>query len=340
MRPFVLEHAQDMSQLVALSALNAVSSGEPDASVQYLAGGTTLLDLMKLDVMRPQTLVNITGLAERGMNSIEATEKGLRIGALVKMADAAVHPVIARDFPVLVQSLTLAASAQLRNMATLGGNALQRTRCAYFRDVSYSACNKRIPGSGCSALDGINHSHAILGTSSACIATYPGDFAAALMALDAQLDVSGRAGDRTMPFSDLHVAPGNTPHIENTLAPGDLIVAFVIPITSFARRSRYVKVRDRQSYEFASASAAVILDIDGNTVREARVALGGLATMPWRARSVEAFLKGKVLDEATAMEAANSAFADAVVRGHNAFKISLGKATVARALLETAGMEI
>ena len=331
MRPFILEQPSTITQAIAMGRLPAS---------QFLAGGTTLLDLMKLDVMRPQHVVHISNLSANGIDAITATEKGLRIGAMVKMADAARHEAILNDFPVIAQSLSLAASAQLRNMASLGGNVLQRTRCAYFRDVSYEACNKREPGSGCSAIGGINHSHAVLGASEACSATYPGDFSAALMVLDALVETSGPSGITTMAFADLHVEPGTTPHIETNLAAGELIVAFVIPTTTFARRSAYVKVRDRQSYEFASASAAVALDIDNGLVREARIALGGIATRPWRARQAEAILKGGILDEATAMAAANVAFADAMPHGHNAFKIPLGKATLVRALLETAGLEI
>ena len=329
MRPFVLEHPATVDQ--------AVLAAGHGARPAFLAGGTTLLDLMKLDVMRPDTLVDIGKL--QGLDTIEASGKGLRIGAMVKMADAARDPAILRGYPIVAQSLALAASAQLRNMASLGGNVLQRTRCTYFRDVNVAACNKRSPGSGCSAIGGVDHSHAVLGASEMCIATYPGDFAAALMVLDASVEIAGPKGKRTLAFADLHRVPGATPHIETTLAAGELIVAFAIPATPFAARSRYVKVRDRQSYEFAAASAAVVLDMEGGRVREARIALGGVASKPWRAPEAEAALRGKPLDEATAMEAAHAAFASASAHGLNAFKIPLGKATLVRALLETASME-
>jgi xanthine dehydrogenase YagS FAD-binding subunit len=225
-------------------------------------------------------------------------------------------------------------------MASLGGNVLQRTRCTYFRDPSYTNCNKRTPGSGCAALDGINRMHAVLGTSDACIATYPGDFAQALMALDAHVEISGPSITRYIPFAALHQEPEQTPHIETTLAPGELITAFRVPAIPFARRSLFLKIRDRESYEFALASAAVALDLEGDTVREARIALGGVATVPWRAREAEARLKDKRLDADTAAATAEAAFAGAKPREHNAFKIELGKRTLIRALRQASVMEI
>jgi xanthine dehydrogenase YagS FAD-binding subunit len=218
---------------------------------------------------------------------IEADASRLRLGALVRMADAADHPVVRRDYPVIAQSLLLAASAQLRNMGSLGGNVLQRTRCTYFRDVSYSACNKRNPGSGCAAMGGINRMHAVLGTSDQCIATYPGDFAQALITLDADVEIIGPAGVRSLPFSALHRMPGDAPDIETTLRPGEMISSFFVPATSWAQRSLFVKVRDRESYEFAVASAAVALDLVDGLVRTSRIALGGVATVPWRAERAE-----------------------------------------------------
>jgi xanthine dehydrogenase YagS FAD-binding subunit len=241
---------------------------------------------------------------------------------------------------MVAQALELAASAQIRNMASLGGNVLQRTRCPYFRDTSYVECNKRNPGSGCAALDGFNRQHAVLGVSEQCIATYPGDFAQALIALDAEVEVQGAHGARRMPFAELHRQPGDTPHIETTLDPGELIAAFHLPPTPFARRSLFLKVRDRESYEFALASAAVALDLDSGAVKEARVALGGVATVPWRSREAEAALEGKPLDERSADAAAQSAFASAEHREHNEFKIALGKRTLIRALRQAAAMEI
>src|SRR6185312_12440540 len=251
---------------------------------------------------------------------IDYSPRGLWLGALVRMAEAAEHPDVLAHFPVIAQSLQLAASPQLRNMASLGGNVLQRTRCTYFRDMSYAACNRRSPGSGCAAMDGVNRQHAVLGTSDRCIATYPGDFAQALIALDAIVDIAGPSGSRTIPFADLHRRPGDSPHIETNLRPGDLITAFVVPPSPWARRSKFVKVRDRESYEFALASAAVALDLADNTVRQVRIALGGLATVPWRAREAEAELRGQPLNEETLDAAAEKAFAGTVPRGKNAFK--------------------
>jgi xanthine dehydrogenase YagS FAD-binding subunit len=217
-------------------------------------------------------------------------------------------------------------------MATLGGNVLQRTRCNYFRDPSYGSCNKRVPGSGCAALRGVNRKHAVLGVSDACIAAYPGDFAQALMALDAQVEILGHGGMRKIRFEDLHVLPGNTPHIETTLAPDDVIVGFAIPAGPWTRRSLYLKVRDRESYEFALASAAVALDFSGSRVNEARIALGGVATKPWRSHEAEAALKGNALGPETMHAAANAAFAGAVTHGGNDYKPELGRRVLVRAL--------
>src|SRR6267143_4340152 len=284
MRPFVFERAGSP----AAAVLAAAGQAEGDEEVQFLAGGTTLIDLIKLDVMRPEMVIDINALERTALGRIEADANRLRLGALVRMADAADHPVVRRDYPVIAQSLLLAASAQLRNMGSLGGNVLQRTRCTYFRDVSYSACNKRNPGSGCAAMGGVNRMHAVLGTSDQCIATYPGDFAQALIALEAQVEVLGRNGPREFPFAKLHRQPGQTPHLETTLAPGELITAFRITRAPFTRRSLFLKVRDRQFYEFALASAAVALDLDGDTVKQVRIALGGVATVQWRAHEAEA----------------------------------------------------
>jgi xanthine dehydrogenase YagS FAD-binding subunit len=318
-------------------------AGDAAAAVKaggtFLAGGTTLLDLMKLDVMRPERVVDINDLS-RELSAIAYGPQGLRLGALAHMAEAAQHADIVREFPVIAQSLSLAASAQLRNMATLGGNVLQRTRCTYFRDTSWSRCNKREPGSGCAALGGVNRKHAVLGTSPNCIATYPGDFAQSLIALDAAVELAGPSGARRVAFADLHVAPGDDPSVETVLRPGELITGFIVPALPFARRSLYLKIRDRQSYEFALASAAVALNLDGGAVREARIALGGVATKPWRAREAEAALRGKTLDESTARAAAEAAFAGAVTHGGNDYKPELGKRTLVRALLQAKALEI
>jgi xanthine dehydrogenase YagS FAD-binding subunit len=308
-------------------AIHAAATGD----AQFLAGGTTLLDLMKLDVMRPSELIDINPLAAQ-FGRIESDERGLHLGASVRMADAAEHPDVLRGFPVIAQSLQLAASAQIRNMATLGGNVLQRTRCSYFRD-GWPACNKRVPGSGCAAIGGVNRKHAVLGTSESCIACYPGDFAQALVALDADVEIVGSGGPRRMRFEELHFAPGSTPHIETALRPGDLITGFFVPAGAWTKNSLYLKVRDRESYEFALASAAVALDISDGTVKEARIALGGVATKPWRSREAEAVLVGKPLDERHARSAAEAAFAAAVTHGDNDFKPELGRRTLVRALM-------
>ena len=334
MRPFnfeLIERAEDLA-----------STGQgPGAGRLYIAGGTTVIDLMKLDVMRPEVLVDINGLStDPQFGEIAVDDNSIRIGGLVKMSEAIEHPEIRSSFPVLVESLELAASQQLRNMASLAGNVLQRTRCGYYRDTSWSACNKRTPGSGCSAMQGFNRIHAVLGTSDACIATYPGDFAQALMTLEAQLEVVSGGNTRTMPFADLHQSPGDRPDVETKLQPGDLIKAIIIPRQPWGRRSTYVKVRDRDSYEFALASAAVALDMDGEKVRQARIALGGVATVPWRSTAAEQKLTGQLLTEATAMAAAEEAFRGAVVHEHNAYKVPLGKATLVRALLQAQSMEI
>jgi xanthine dehydrogenase YagS FAD-binding subunit len=329
MRPFTYLRADD-----AIAASQAPSQG-----AAYLAGGTTLLDLMKLDVLKPEILVDINALRDSSP-AIAPTPAGLRLSAFASMAEVAADPNIQRDYPVIAQSLLFAASAQLRNMATLGGNVLQRTRCNYFRDPSWTACNKREPGSGCAALDGVNRKHAVLGTSAHCIATYPGDFAQALIALDATIETIAPTGPRVMKFEALHRLPGDTPQTETNLAPGELITAFIVPRISWARRSLYLKIRDRESYEFALASAAVALDMAGKTVKQARIALGGIATKPWRALAAEQALVGKAMNEESANHASQLALAPASARGGNAFKIELGRRTLARALLQAASMKV
>jgi xanthine dehydrogenase YagS FAD-binding subunit len=329
MRPFAYEQPTDLAHAVLVGSA---------ADTAYLAGGTTLVDLMKLNVMRPTRLVDIGGLA-RGEAPISQSSSALRLGAFARMADVADDETIKRDYPVISQSLDLAASAQLRNMATLGGNVLQRTRCTYFRDTSWSACNKRNPGSGCAAIGGVNRKHAVLGTSARCVATYPGDFAQALMALDASVEIANSAGRRSMPFSRLHREPGDSPEIETTLAPGEIITAFIVPAGPWTRRSVYLKIRDRQSYEFALASAAVALELEGGVVRKAGIALGGVATRPWRAREAERELVGKSLNEASARNAAEAALAGASALRDNGYKIELARRTLVRALLQAERME-
>jgi len=338
MRSFIYQRATDPS--AAAQALSVAEAGNiplTEAAAQPLAGGTTLIDLMKLDVMRPRTVVDINPLAST-WSAINLDGGNLRLGALARMSEVAANAEIQHNYPVIAESLQLAASPQLRNMATLGGNVLQRTRCTYFRDISYTNCNKREPGSGCAALDGVNRMHAVLGTSEQCIATYPGDFAQALIALDANVEIVGRSGMRNIPFAQLHKPPGDSPQIETTLAPGELISAFTVP--GRWPRSVYLKARDRQSYEFALSSAAVALDVQDGAISDARVALGGVATVPWRAREAEALLKGQKFDDALAQRVADAAFASAKGRRHNAFKIALGKRVVARALHQAATMEV
>ncbi len=337
MRPFIYERA--VNPAAATKAAAAANQVNPFRA-NYLAGGTTLIDLMKLDVMQPDVVIDINALQSTASGRIDLNQHGLRLGALVRMADAADRPEIQQQYPVIAQSLKLAASQQLRNMASLGGNVLQRTRCTYFRDVSYTACNKRNPGSGCAAIGGFNRMHAVLGTSDNCIATYPGDFAQALIVLDAAVEIAGPGATRTVPFASLHRQPGDTPDKETDLRPDDLIISFLVPAAPWTRRSLYLKVRDRESYEFAVASAAVALDLQNGTVRNARIALGGVATVPWRALEAEALLRGKAVDEQNAQAAADAAFADARGYGHNDFKIELGKRTVMRALRQAAALDI
>ena len=328
----------------ASSAEAAVQSARPadkdrSTNTEYLAGGTTLVDLMKLNVMRPDRLVGLRGL--RGpFDTIDITPRGVRFGSMVSMATAADHPDIKRDYPVIAQALTLAASQQLRNMATLGGNVLQKTRCAYFRDTSWSECNKRQPGTGCAASNGMNRQHAVLGGSKNCVATYPGDLAQALIALDAVVETLDSNGTRKIPFSELHLPPGKNPHMETTLRPGELITSIVVPAGAWTKRSTYVKIRDRESYQFALASAAVALHIENDLVVEARIGLGGVATLPWRAKEAEQLLRGRPLDETAAREASDAAYAEAEPLKHNAFKIVLGKKTLERALIAAATMEV
>ncbi len=341
MVPFSYSRASDGNGAVQTAAPvgQAANTAHVQAPVQYLGGGTTLVDLMKLGVMQPGGLVDITGLEKSyGAISAQGQGGGLKIGALARMSEVAAHPVVQRDYPVISESLLLAASQQLRNMARVGGNVLQRTRCNYFRDPSFAQCNKRNPGSGCAALDGFNRTHAVLGVSEQCIATYPGDFAQALLALDATVEVLGPNGARVMKFSDLHRAPGTTPQVETNLRPGELITAFNVDGGPWTQ-SRYVKVRDRDSYAFALASAAVALKMNGDTVQEARIALGGVAAKPWRATEAEAALQGKPLDENAATAAAAAAFAQAKTQRYNAYKVKLGQATLVRALLETKEMQ-
>jgi xanthine dehydrogenase YagS FAD-binding subunit len=296
----------------------------------FLAGGTTLVDLMKLDVLTPDRVIDIDRLPLRG---IRPTHDGLRVGALERMSDVARHPAV---YPVIAQALAQSASPQLRNMASIGGNLLQRTRCGYFRDV-HTPCNRRQPGSGCPARTGDNRTHAILGTSDACVATHPSDLAVALVALDASVRLVSRAGERLVRLGAFYRQPGTTPQVENDLRPGELITEVIVPRLPWARRSTYVKVRDRSSYEFALASAAVALDVRGGVIREARVAAGGVGTVPWRLPAVEAALRGRPPTRASFESAAGRAADGARPLAQNAFKVTLVERTVVRALLSLEG---
>jgi len=330
MDPFDYQRAAGLPEAVKLGRQTA--QGEVGAPVQFLAGGTTLVDLMKLHVMTPSRLVDINPLRVK-YAGITLDEKGLTLGAFATMNEAGHHPQVNEQFPAIAKSLKLAASQQLRNMATLGGNLLQRTRCTYFRDVTWTACNKRMPGSGCAALEGVNRNHAVLGVDNSCISQYPGDFAIALLALDAEVGVTGPGGSRRIPLAQLHRAPQNQPHLEHTLKPGEVITEIRVPAGNWTRRSTYVKVRDRESYEFAIASAAVALDIAGDTVRAARIALGGMAYRPWRATAAEALLAGKPATSASFEAAAKVALEGAITHGYNDYKPALGRRVVQRALL-------
>jgi xanthine dehydrogenase YagS FAD-binding subunit len=306
------------------------STAQQGAQVRFVAGGTTLIDLMKLDVETPNQLIDINRL------DLARTERqpdgSLRIGAMVRNADLAHDPDVMRDYPVLSQALLSGATGQLRNMATTGGNLLQRTRCTYFRDLAYPECNKRTPGSGCAAIGGYNRTHAILGTSEHCIATHPSDMAVAMMALEARIHISSGQGERDVPIGEFYLLPGNTPHLENILKPGDLITYVTLPAPFSGARSHYLKLRDRASYEFALASAAVILQSEGGHIRKARIAFGGIGTRPWRSPEAEHALEGKPAHEAAFRAAAEAALRSAKPQRDNGFKVELAKLCLVRAL--------
>jgi xanthine dehydrogenase YagS FAD-binding subunit len=328
MNQFELARADSVADALARIAGNG--------QARFIAGGTNLLDLMKEDVSRPTLLIDITRLP---LSDIEAGDNGgLRIGALVSNAELAHDERVAQGYPLLSAALLAGASPQLRNMASTGGNLLQRTRCYYFYDTG-TACNKREPGSGCPARTGVNRIHAILGASESCVAVHPSDMCVALAALDAAVHVSGPAGERRIAFEQFHQLPGDTPDIDTSLAPDEIITAVELPAQGYARHHSYIKVRDRKSYAFALVSAAVGLEMDGDTIRAAGVALGGVAHRPWRDREAEALLAGK-----PASEQQFQAFADAVLRDarpleHNAFKIGLARRVIVRALQQAVAME-
>jgi xanthine dehydrogenase YagS FAD-binding subunit len=329
MHPFALERPHDLSAALAFRA----QAGRNDAPAEYIAGGTDMVQLLQENVRRPERLVSLAGLLD---NRIDVGPQGLRLGAAATMAEVAAHPAVVEQFPVIAEALLNSASPQVRNQATMGGNLLQRTRCPYFRDVGYEACNKRMPGSGCVAIGGENRWNAVLGTSENCIAANPSDMAVALVALDAAVEVQGTGGQRTVPLVDFHRLPGATPHIETVLEPGEVIAAIRVPANPVARRSHYLKVRDRASFEFAIVSAAVALEMDGPRIRQACVALGGVGTKPWRVPQVEAALAGVRLDPAALRPAAALAAQGSQGHGHNNFKIELMQRAIVRAV-ETAG---
>jgi xanthine dehydrogenase YagS FAD-binding subunit len=325
MRPFTYT-----KPATAGEAVGAIAARGPGA--RFLAGGTTLYDLMKLNIEVPSSIVDVNSLTElSGFDTIGSSE--LVFGALVRMSDVAADQHLMREYPALSESLWRAASQQLRNMASLGGNLLQRTRCAYFRGGEPFACNKRKPGSGCAAQEGINRGHALLGGSEACIAVYPGDWAIALAAFEASVDVLGPNGQRTILVEHLHREPGATPDVETVLEPNELILRIRVPVTRLGRGSTFHKIRDRESYAFALASAAVAVEMDGDTVGDARIALGGLATRPWRAREAEKTLLGRTLTLQTARAVGDAALQGAKAGRDNRFRIELGARTVADALM-------
>jgi xanthine dehydrogenase YagS FAD-binding subunit len=311
---------------------DAIRGGQ-GATARFIAGGTLLVDLLRLNVEQPDLLVDLNGLS---WNKIEQTADGLSIGALVSNSDLAEHPAVISGFPALSQALLSGASPQLRNMATVGGNLLQRTRCSYFRDVAIEACNKRKPGSGCAALAGYSRMHAVLGVSDQCIALHPSDMCVALLALDTVVHTRGPQGERSIPIADFHTLPGAHPEVESVLARGEMVTSIFVRKTGFSEHSAYVKARDRASYAFALASAAVALDLDGKNIREARVALGGVGTKPWRCTDVEQALVGKAATRETFDAAAALALREAKTTADNHFKLTLAPRVLVRAL-EQAG---
>ncbi len=317
----------------ATDVTDAVRQIAADPSARFIAGGTNLVDLMKYDVEKPARLIDISRLPLKTVE--ETTEGGVRIGALVPNTDLAYHPLIEKRYPLVASAILAGASQQLRNMASTGGNLLQRTRCFYFYDVA-TPCNKRQPGSGCSAINGINRINAILGTSESCIATHPSDMCVALAALDAKVHVAGAAGARTIAFADFHRLPGDTPERDTNLRPDELITAVELPAQGFAANYSYLKIRDRLSYAFALVSVAAALEVDGKRIKEARLALGGVAHKPWRNSDAEALLRGKEAGREVFTQAADLLLRDAKGFAHNAFKISLARRAIIRTLTQAA----
>jgi xanthine dehydrogenase YagS FAD-binding subunit len=323
MRPFKYTRASD--------AVEAARSVTANPNAKFLAGGTNILDLMKEDVERPNELVDLTRLK---LSEIKASQGGgVSIGALAKNTDTANHPLIRKNYPLLTQAIVAGASGQLRNMATNGGNLMQRTRCQYFYDTAMP-CNKREPGTGCGALEGINRIHAIFGWSEKCVATYPGDMANALYALEAVVRVRNAAGrERTIPIGEFHRLPGDTPQKDNNLEHGELIVAIDLPKSPFTKNYHYLKVRDRASYAFALVAVAAALELDGGRIRQARVVMGSVAHKPWRSAEAEASLTGRPASEESFRRAAEAALSGAKPLEHNAYKVELGKRAIVRTLM-------
>ncbi|HEY8605934.1 MAG TPA: xanthine dehydrogenase family protein subunit M [Noviherbaspirillum sp.] len=321
MHPFSYERARDIDHAIRLAAA---------PGTRFIGGGTNLLDLYKSGIERPVLLVDVNHLPLADI--VELPDGGLRIGALATNTAAAGHPLVRQRYPLLTAALLSGASTQLRNMATVGGNLLQRTRCYYFTDPTFTHCNKRTPGSGCAAMDGYNRIHAILGASDACIAVHPSDMAVALCALDATIRVQGPQGERSIGISDFHRLPGDTPHIDTTLAEGELILSVDLPPSPFGTRAHYLKLRDRASFAFALVSVAAALDLQDGTVRDVRIALGGVAHKPWRADDAEALLRGQPLSAQVLQQAAALAVAGARPYRHNGFKVALAQRAVVRAL--------
>jgi xanthine dehydrogenase YagS FAD-binding subunit len=317
----------------ATDVADAVRLMSADPTAKFIAGGTNLVDLMKEDVERPSRLIDITRLPLQSIE--ETTDGGLRIGALVPNSDLAYHPLVERRYPILSSAILSGASQQLRNMASTGGNLLQRTRCYYFYDVA-TPCNKREPGSGCSAIKGLNRMHAILGSSEDCIATHPSDMCVALAVLEAKVHVAGPAGERAIPFADFHRLPGDTPQRDTNLNSDEIVTAVELPPRGFPANYTYLKIRDRLSYAFALVSVAAGLELDGGTIKEARFALGGVAHKPWRDTAAEAVLRGQAPNETNFGRAAAVALRDAKGFEHNAFKIDLALRAIIRALTQAA----
>ena len=323
------EFIRPANSAAAITTAAQAKTAQQGAEVRYIAGGTTLLDLMKLNVETPGRLLDINRLP---LDQIEATaDGGLKIGATVRNSDLANHATVRRDYAVLSQAILAGASTQLRNMATTAGNLLQRTRCAYFRDTAMP-CNKREPGTGCPAITGSNRTLAVLGTSEHCIATNPSDMCIAMAALEATIHVQGPKGSRAIPFGEFHLLPGNTPHRETVLEPGDLITHVTLPAPIKGSKQLYLKLRDRASYEFALASAAVVISITGQNVTRARIALGGVGTKPWRSQEAEAVLVGQPANGANFRRAAEAALRDAKPQSENGFKVELAKRCLTHAL--------